>query len=94
MDETMVSYYTPETKRMSKEWTLKGKPGPLKAKVQASPSKQMVFVFFDLLGLIYLHIAPRSATISGVYFVEVLDKFWKNLRLKRPEMMSQQWFFN
>jgi hypothetical protein len=36
MDETLVSYYTPETKRMSKEWTLKGKPGPLKAKVQAS----------------------------------------------------------
>jgi hypothetical protein len=27
MDETLVSYFTPETKRMSKEWTLKGKPG-------------------------------------------------------------------
>ncbi len=49
MDETMISYYTPETKRMSKEWTLKGKPGPLKAKVQASRSKQMVFAFFDIV---------------------------------------------
>ncbi len=47
MYETLVSYFTPETKRMSKEWTLKGKPGPLKAKVQASRSEQMVFVFFD-----------------------------------------------
>jgi hypothetical protein len=53
MDETLVSYYTPETKRMSKEWTLKGKPGSLKAKVQASRSKQMVFAFFDSRGLIY-----------------------------------------
>jgi hypothetical protein len=47
MDEMMISYYTPETKRMSREWTLKGKPGPLKAKVQASRRKQMVFAFFD-----------------------------------------------
>ncbi len=31
MDVTLVSYFTPGTKRMSKEWTLKGKPGPLKA---------------------------------------------------------------
>ncbi len=52
MDETLVSYSTPETKRMSKDWTLKGKPGPLKAKVQASRSKEMVFAFFDSRGLI------------------------------------------
>jgi hypothetical protein len=44
MDEMMVSYYTPKPKRMNKEWTLKGKPGPLKAKVQASSTKQMVFL--------------------------------------------------
>jgi hypothetical protein len=94
MDETMVSYYTPETKRMSKEWTLKGKPGPLKAKVQASRSKQMVFALFDSHGLIYLHIAPRSATINAPYVVDILGKFWRNFRLKRPEMMSQQWFFH
>jgi hypothetical protein len=39
MDKTMVLYYTPETKRMSKQWTFKGKPGPSKAKVKASCSK-------------------------------------------------------
>jgi hypothetical protein len=89
MDETLVSYFTPETKRMSKEWTLKGKPGPLKAKVQASRSKQMVFAFFDLRGLIYTHIASRSATINAPYVVDVLGKFWRSLRLKRPELLSQ-----
>ncbi len=94
MDETMVSYFTPETKRMSKEWTLKDKPGPLKAKVQASRSKQMVFALFDSRGLIYLHIVPRSATINAPYVVDILGKFWRNFRLKRPEMMSQQWFFH
>ncbi len=94
MDETLVSYFTPETKRMSKEWTLKGKPGPLKAKVQDSRSKQMVFTFFDLRGLIYTHIASRSATINAPYVVDVLGKFWRSLRLKRPELLSQQWFFH
>ncbi len=94
MDKTLVSYYTPETKRMSKEWTLKGKPGPLKAKVQANRSKQMVFAFFDSRGLIYTHIAPRSATINVPHVVDVLGKFWRSLRLKRPELLSQQWFFH
>jgi hypothetical protein len=95
MDETLVSYYTPETKRMSKEWTWKGKPGPLKAKVQASHSKQMVFTFFYSRGLIYIYShCPRSATINAPYIVNVLGKFWRSLRLKRPEMMSQQWFFH
>jgi hypothetical protein len=94
MDETMVSYYTPETKRMSKDWTLKGKPGPLKAKMQASCSKQMLLAFFDSRGLIYMHIAPWSATVNGVYVVDVLCRFWKNLLLKRSKMMSKQWFFH
>ncbi len=94
MEETLVSYFTPEIKRMSKEWTLKGKPGPLKAKVQASRSKQMVFAFFDSRGLIYTHIASWSATINTPYVVDVLGKFWRSLRLKRPELLSQQWFFH
>jgi hypothetical protein len=29
MDETMMSYHTPETKRQSKKWFQKGKPGPI-----------------------------------------------------------------
>jgi hypothetical protein len=74
MDKTLVSYFSPEAKRMSKERTLKGKPGPLKTKVQGSRSKQMVFAFFDLRSLIYMHIAPRSATINAPYVVDVLGK--------------------
>ncbi len=31
MDETMVSYHSPQTKRQSKQWIEKGKPGPIKA---------------------------------------------------------------
>ncbi len=47
MDETMVSYHTPQTKRQSKQWIKKGSPGPVKAKVAASRTKQMLVAFFD-----------------------------------------------
>jgi hypothetical protein len=67
MDETTVLYYTPETRRMRKQQTLKGEPVPPKAKVQESCSKQMVFTFFDSHSLIYTNIAPWSATIDGIY---------------------------
>ncbi len=66
----------------------------MQAKVQASHSKQMVFAFFDSRGLIYTHIASRSATINAPYVVDVLGKLWWSLRLKRPELLSQQWFFH
>jgi histone-lysine N-methyltransferase SETMAR len=39
MDETMVSYHTPQTKRQSPQWITKGSPGPVKAKVAASRTK-------------------------------------------------------
>jgi histone-lysine N-methyltransferase SETMAR len=33
IDESAVSYHTPETKRQSMQWIKKGSPGPIKAKV-------------------------------------------------------------
>ncbi len=39
MDKTLVSYHTPETKNQSKEWTIKGQPGPLKSKMQETRNK-------------------------------------------------------
>jgi hypothetical protein len=47
MDETMVCHHTPETKKQSMQWVKKGQPGPLKARVHASRTKQMLLAFFD-----------------------------------------------
>ena len=94
MDETMVSYHTPETKKQSKQWRRKGQPGPIKAKVHASRTKQMVMAFFDSKGLIYTHIVPRGSTINANYIVMTLGKFMKNLKKKRPIMVEQEWFFH
>ena len=94
MDETMVSFHTPETKKQSKQWILKGKPGPLKAKVQASRTKQMVLAFFDSKGLIFTNIVPRGSTVNARYIVKVLGIFMKNMRTKRPHMLTRDWFFH
>jgi histone-lysine N-methyltransferase SETMAR len=83
MDETMVSYHTPQTKRQSKQWIEKGKPGPIKAKVHTSRTKQMLLAFFDSKGLVYTHIVPKGTTINANYMLVVLGKFMVHLRKNR-----------
>ncbi len=80
MDETMVSYHTPETKKQSKQWIAKGKPGPIKARVQESRTKQMILAFFDNKGLVYSHIVARGVPINAGYIVKVLGLFMKQLK--------------
>jgi histone-lysine N-methyltransferase SETMAR len=94
MDETMVCYHTPQTKKQSKQWIKKGLPGPIKARVHASRTKQMVMALFDSKGLIYTHIVPRGTTINAIYTVKVLGIFMKNVKKKRPAMVEQEWFFH
>ncbi len=52
MDESAVLFHTPETKKQLMQWVKKGQPGPIKVRVQATRSKQMVFVFFNAKGVI------------------------------------------
>jgi histone-lysine N-methyltransferase SETMAR len=94
MDETMVCYHTQETKKHLKQWIKKGKPGPIKARVQASRIKQMVMAFFDCRGLIYTHIVPRGAKINAMYIMKALGTFMKHFKKKRPEMASREWFIH
>ncbi len=94
MDETMVSFHTPETKRQSRQWIKKGQPGPIKAKVHASRTKQMVLAFFDSKGLIYTNIVPRGTTVNAAYIVKALATFMKKFKEKRPQMAAGDWFFH
>jgi hypothetical protein len=93
MDEMIVSYHMPEMKKASKQWIKKGLPGPIKAKVHASRTKQMLLAFFTSKGLIYTHIIPRGSTINANYILKAMGKFLVHLKKKRPEMVQQEWFF-
>jgi hypothetical protein len=85
MDESTMSFHTPQTKQQSKQWLVKGAPGPIKAKVRASRSKQMVLAFFDSKRLIYTNYMLKGSTVMASYIVEALGKFLKVFRQKRPE---------
>jgi hypothetical protein len=53
----------------------------------------MLFAFFESKGLIYMHVAPRGATINANCTLMVLGKFTKNFTMKRPDMLEVDWFF-
>ncbi len=63
IDETMMSYHTPQTKRQSK-WSAR----PMRARVHASCTKQMVLQFF-----VSMRIIPMDITIDAQYIMVVPD---------------------
>ena len=85
MDESSVSFHTRTTKKQSKEWTPKGQAGPIKAKVHASRTSQMVLAFFDNQGPIYTNYLPRGTTVNAIYILGALGSFQKVFKQKRPE---------
>ena len=48
VDETWIHYYTPESKRQSKQWSLLGDSAPKKAKTVPSGGRIMSTVFFGI----------------------------------------------
>jgi histone-lysine N-methyltransferase SETMAR len=87
MDESAVSFHTPETKQQSKQFLPMGQPGPINPKVQASRTKQIVLAFFRTNNV------PRGTTLNDNYIVEALGKFMKIFRKKWPAMAEGKWFF-
>ena len=88
VDESAVSFHTPETKKQSKQWTKKGQPGPLKAKVHASRSKQMVLVFFDAKGVIY----PAAKLSTPITSRRPWQGFWSFSGRKGPSCRPRTGF--
>ena len=94
MDESAVSFHTPETKQQSKQWLKKGQPGPIKARVHASRQKQMLLAYFDAKGVIYTDYVPKGKTVNAKYIIESLRRFLKIFKQKRKTTASQEWFLH
>ena len=74
VDETWVHYYEPENKAQSCQWVGPGSPRPKKFKTQPSAGKVMATGFWDAKGVIVLDFLPKRSTITGVYYVNLLDQ--------------------
>jgi len=84
----------PETKQQSKQLLKNGMPGPIKAKISASRTYQMVLPFFNNKGLIYRNNVPRWTAVNANNILESLGRFMKIFKQKRPVMFQQDWFFH
>jgi hypothetical protein len=75
LDECAISFHTPETKRVSKQWVKKGQPGPRKAKVHGTRTKKMMLVFFYAKGVIYTNYLNKVKTVNVKYIKKALARF-------------------
>ena len=71
VDETRISFYTPETKQQSTMWKTPGSPSPKKFKQTQSTKKQMFIVLFDVRGVVLAHAVPQGQTVNAAYYTQV-----------------------
>jgi hypothetical protein len=86
--------HTPTTKQQSKQWLIKGTPGPVQAKVHATRTKTMILAFFDFKGMVYNNYVPKGQTVNKDYAIKALQEFLRKLRKKRPELVDGEWFLH
>ena len=89
VDETWVNYYEPDNKAQGRQWVGPGSPRPKKFKTQSSAGKVMATVFGDAKGFIMLDFLPKRSTITGVYYVNLLDQLSTAIREKRRGKLSK-----
>ena len=89
MGETIVSFHTSETKRMSKQWIKKGQPGPIRARVHVSPHKA------DGPHLVHRRQAHQHQegkeweVCECCFIVYALAGFLKILKQMRPQVVEE-----
>ena len=72
MDETWMLMFNPETKWSSVQWKHTDSPPLKKFRVTASAEKIMLAMFRDSKGVIFTHCIPKSTTVRGETYEDVL----------------------
>ena len=89
MDETWMPLFNPETKRQTAQWKHTDSLPPKKFGVSASAEKMKVAMFWDSEGMILTHCVPKSTTVTGQTYEDVLwTKFLPALREKGPKRLQ------
>lgn len=89
VDETWIHWYTPETKEQSNQWT-PGERALKKTKTIQSAGKVMATVFRDYQGVIYIDYLEKGKTITGHYYVELLNRFDAELHKMRTHLAKKK----
>jgi hypothetical protein len=71
-DETWVHHYQPKTTRKSMQWKYPSSPTAKKFKMQPSPGKLMLTIFWDSQGPILETYLERGTTVTSATYCDML----------------------
>ena len=83
--QRMCFRYDPTTKRQSAEWKSPASPKGKQVRLQKSKVKTMLVCFYDSKGIIHHEFVPKGQTVTGSFYLSVLERLWKRIRRVRPE---------
>ena len=90
MDETLIHYYTLESREGSKQWVKPGESAPKRPNTQPSAGKVMVSVFWDSHGVIFIDYLETEKKITATYYAELLGTLVDKIRKKRPHFRKKK----
>ena len=92
-NETWCFCYDSTTKRQSAEWKSPASPKGKKFRLQKSKVKTMLVRFYNSKGIIYHEFVPEGQSVTGSFYLSVLERLWKRIRRVRPEYSAPgSWF--
>lgn len=94
VDETWIHYYTPESNKQSKQWLARGESRPKRPKTQQSAGKVLATVFWDTKGIIFIDYLQKGKTITGEYYVALLDRLNEEIKVSRPHLAHKKVIFH
>ena len=89
VDETLVHYYEPENKALSRQSVGPESLRPKKFKTQSSAGKVMATLFWDAQGVIMLDFLAKKNTVTVAYYANLLDQLRTVIPEKRQGKLSK-----
>ncbi len=93
-DESWIFEYDPETRRQSMQWMEVGGERPTKARMSKSKLKAMLLIFFDIQGVVHREYLPEGQTVTGQFYVGVLERLRARIVRVRPELAKNGWILH
>ena len=101
MDETWIHHFTPESNRLSAQWTVASENHPKQPKMQTSVGNFLASLFWDAQGILSIDYLEKRRTIALLmYFKEENAKKWPQMKkekcsftktIRHVTSRSQQW---
>jgi len=92
-DENWCFRHDPTTKPQRAEWKSPASPKGIKVRFQKPKVKKILVCFYDSKGIIRHEFVPEGQTVTGNFYLSVLERIWKRFRRARPEYsVPDSWF--